>query len=142
MADIRLKILAEMENIESVLAHLPGKDKLHTLSALELAGVAALLHSFYNGVENILKQTVAAKGIQIVDGATWHRDLLDTAVSAGILSLGTKNDLRGYLAFRHFFSHGYAADLEPERLEELVEDVPRIYSLFKNELRAMFQLEN
>jgi len=86
MADVRERILVEIENIETVLAHFPDIDKLPALSDLELAGVAALLHSFYNGVENMLKQAAIEKGIRIADGPTWHRDLLSAAAKAGIVS--------------------------------------------------------
>jgi hypothetical protein len=53
MANAREKIEAELENIERVLADLPSPDSLKQLSSLELAGVAALIHNFYNGIENV-----------------------------------------------------------------------------------------
>lgn len=56
MTDMNERIEAEFENIEQVLGRLPASDSCGVLSSLELAGVGALLQSFYNGIENILKQ--------------------------------------------------------------------------------------
>lgn len=47
------KIHAELENIDEVLEQIPSYEKLPFLSTLELAGAAALLNNFYNGIENI-----------------------------------------------------------------------------------------
>ena len=55
MADLREKVEAEFQNIDEALGDLPGAERLAELSPLELAGTAALLSSFYNGIENILK---------------------------------------------------------------------------------------
>jgi hypothetical protein len=77
MADLREHIHAELENIDRALEKLPPERDLKGLSALELAGTAALLHSFYNGVENVLKQLLKGQEIPIPTGETWHRDLVE-----------------------------------------------------------------
>ena len=133
MPDYRLRVEAEYEAIESTLSALPDRP-LPTLSRLELAGVAALLHNFYNGIENVLKQVFQAKALPIPQGESWHRDLLIAAIEKGILSNRLLDDLKRYLAFRHFFGHGYALDLSPERMALLVRDAVSVFTRFKSEI--------
>ena len=134
MADLAEKIAAELENIDRVLARMPAADLLPDLSELELAGAAALLHSFYNGVENIVKQILRSRGIALPTGDSWHKELLETAHRAGVLSSETSLAVREYLAFRHFFAHAYAFDLDSERLTPLVANLNDVDTAFRRDL--------
>jgi hypothetical protein len=129
MADLRERLLAEEENIFRLVGQLPRVDQLGSLNELELAGTAAFLHSLYGGVENILKQALADRGDPLPDGASWHRDLLRLAQQRGIVRPATADALLPFLAFRHFFSHAYALDLEPERMEVLVSSAAMVVEL-------------
>jgi hypothetical protein len=133
MPDYRLRIEAEYEAIENTLSALPDRP-LSTLSQLELAGVAALLHNFYNGIENIVKQVFQGKSFPIPQGESWHRDLLLAAAEKEIISDFLSNNLKPYLAFRHYFSHAYALELFPERMEPLVNDAVALFNEFKQQI--------
>lgn len=133
MADYRMRIEAEYEAIEKVLSSLPNKP-ITSLSKLELAGVAALLHNCYNGIENILKQVFQAKGFGIPEGISWHRDLLLQAIDKKIISKSTADSIKPFLAFRHFFSHGYALELNPDYIEPLVANVVNTFKKFNEEI--------
>ncbi len=133
MPDYRLRIEAEYEAIENTLSALPDRP-LSTLSQLEIAGVAALLHNFYNGIENILKQVFLKKSFLIPQGESWHRDLLLAAGEKNIISDLLLNNLKRYLAFRHYFSHAYALELFPERMEPLVKDAVALFNEFKQQI--------
>jgi hypothetical protein len=116
---------------------LPSSGRLAELSALELAGAAAMLHNFYNGIENALKQVFLAKDLPIPGGSTWHRDLLTIAAQERILSPKTVEVLGQFLAFRHFFSHGYALDLHPERMEPLVAAASNTFEAVKRDIERI-----
>ena len=136
MPDYRLRIEAEYEAIENALSALPDRP-LSTLTKLEIAGVAALLHNFYNGIENIVKQDFQQKSYPIPQGESWHRDLLLAAAEKNIISDLLLNTLKPYLAFRHYFSHAYALDLFPNRMEPLVKDAPALFRDFKQHINKI-----
>jgi len=137
MARLADRIQAEIESVERSMALLPPVETLAALSELELAGTAALLHSFYNGIENILRQAVQHRGVQVPSGSTWHKELIETARRESLVSQATREELKRYLAFRHFFGHAYAFDLDPQRIEPLIERVPVVYALITEDLRPL-----
>lgn len=63
------QILAEKENVEIALSN------------LKYAAIGTFLHNVYNGIENILKQIINAKDVEIPRSDTWHKDLLNLSVS-------------------------------------------------------------
>ena len=139
MADLKDKIEAEYENIERLINELPSYDRLPFLGFLELAGVATLLHNFYNGVENIIKLILKDRNISLPKGESWHKELLNLAKAHEIISEPTLVQLGEYLAFRHFFSHAYALDLYADKLEPLVEKINEVYQNFKKEITQFLE---
>ena len=139
MAKVHEQVDAEFENIERTLANIPNLESLPNLSRLELAGLATLIHNFYNGIENILKQVVTASGKNLADGPSWHRNLINTAMSNDVISESTAKKLRQYLAFRHFFSHSYSFELDQDQIRNLIKDIWVIFDCFKDEINKAIQ---
>ena len=139
MAEPREMIGAELEQVVSLIEELPDDKMLGRLSRLELAGVAALVHNFYNGIENILKQTALSQNLHVPSGDSWHRDLLKLVCAENIISESTSTELRRYLAFRHFFSHGYALELDEKRLAPLVRDIRKVFASLQSEISGFIE---
>lgn len=138
MDDIRQRIEAEYESIDKALAALPLVS-LTELSELELAGVAAILHNFYNGIENIIKQFFSGQGADLPAGPSWHRDLLQTASEQKLLPPSLIEQLKRFLAFRHFFIHAYALELDAEKLAPLVRDIDHTFKVFRESMDYKLQ---
>lgn len=96
--------------------------------------MGTFLHNVYNGIENILKQSLKFKGIQITSGDNWHKELLSLAVVHSVISLDLSDELYEYLTFRHFFVHAYGFMLEEAPLESLVDSIPGIWAKFMSEV--------
>lgn len=105
MGSLTQEIVAEKENVEETLNNLKDALARTNKSVIELSAIAAFLHNVYNGIENILKQTLKIKGIKIQKTETWRKDLLNTSAANGIISGKIADELYEYLTFRHFFIH-------------------------------------
>jgi uncharacterized protein YutE (UPF0331/DUF86 family) len=85
----------------------------------------------------VIKQAFAAKGLSIPTGQSWHRDLLLEAVKKKIISESLADALKSFLAFRHFFSHAYALDINPERMQPLTTSTSTLFKQFKSEIEKL-----
>ena len=130
MVDLPRKIAAEKENVERALDNLREALGRTERSIVELAAIATFLHNIYNGMENILKQVLRARGIEIPKSETSHKDLLNLASSNEILSAKLCDQLYEYLTFRHFFVHAYGFMLEEKHLADLASNIPEVWSQF------------
>ena len=109
-------------------------------SRLALYGAAALLDTFYSGIEKALARIAAALG-GIPDGPAWHRTLLEDMtinlpeIRPPVLSLDVVKLLESYLAFRHRFRNLYLFDLEKSLLLPLMQRAPDVWAATEPELR-------
>ena len=133
MADYRLKIEAELEQISQAITKLP-RCPLSGLSELELSGVGGILQSIYNGLENILKQLFLEHGKAVPDDPQWHQEILRRAVLYSFISEQTLHRLVPYLTFRHLYRNAYVLDLRPDMMQVLLDDIDTMFNEFKKDI--------
>lgn len=95
---------------------------------IELSALAAMLHSFYTGIENIFKRAAVELDGEPLKGDMWHRDLLlrmkaPTPHRPPLLTNELHDALLEYLRFRHVFRHAYSFDLDWQKMSYLVLNV-------------------
>jgi hypothetical protein len=137
--NLPLEISTEIDNIEKVLFNIKEAQNIINKSTLELSGMAAFLQNFYNGIENIFKQTFKILKIDIPKGESWHKELLEKAVEIDVISEELSLDIYEYLAFRHFFIHSYGFMLEEAPIEELTDNIFEVWEKFKLSLNIFFK---
>ncbi|MCZ7381658.1 MAG: hypothetical protein O8C64_08870 [Candidatus Methanoperedens sp.] len=140
MGELLEQILAEKENVDVALHNLKTAMARKEKTVIELAAIATFLHNTYNGIENILKQILLSKDIEVPKSGTWHKDLLNRSLAARIISEKLSSKLYKYLTFRHFFVHAYGFMLDEKELEGLSHDIPEIWQQFLLEIEASFEL--
>ena len=65
MARLPKQIIVEKDNVDKTLANLKEAMERSEISSVELAAIGTFLHNIYNGIENILKQMLRLKGIEV-----------------------------------------------------------------------------
>jgi uncharacterized protein YutE (UPF0331/DUF86 family) len=139
MVSLRDKVEAEKESIFQALADLQQALDRTERSVVELAAIALFVHNFYNGVENILKLIVKAKGLSVPSSTTWHKDLLELSVSQQIMSRNLADELYAYLTFRHFLVHAYAFRLDENQLMPLANHMGDICARFISQIDSVVE---
>jgi hypothetical protein len=138
------EIRAELPRIERTLSELEdARERLPATdgSRLVLYGAAALLETFYTGVEKVLTRIASAMG-GVPEGQAWHRQVLEDAaldlpkMRPPVLSSRSIAALDPYLAFRHRFRNLYLFDLDWQLMEPLLQQVAGVWRATEADLRT------
>jgi hypothetical protein len=139
---LRKQILVEREQLNRLVdTHRPLLIKCarEAPTDIELSALAALLHSFYTGIENVFKRVAVELDNSVPGGASWHRELLDAMARpnntrAAVVSSELHERLKEYLKFRHVFRQAYSFQLRWEKLSALVLNRENTLRLLENDL--------
>lgn len=107
----------------------------------DMTVLGSVLHSFYNGLENIFE--IIAKNIDesVPTGNKSHQELLHQMASENserkeVLKEDLYIKLREYATFRHFYRHTYSFQLNWDKMKPLVENVFPIWKEVKESLNS------
>jgi hypothetical protein len=131
--------ITQIDKLFEVYAELLSRVQKRQPDTVEIAAVASVLHSFYNGVENIF--LIVAKHIDqsVPTGMQSHRDLLlqmtqRNSRRGNVISTDTAKKLSAYLGFRHFYRHSYSFFIDWNELQKLVRVLPQVWEQNKSDL--------
>lgn len=132
--------IGQIEQLLESYAGLLERTKTSRPDLVEITALASILHSFYNGIENIFLSISKGIDAEIPTGTQWHRDLLTQMPQANqhraaVLTIETTRRLADYLGFRHFFRHSYSFFLDWNELEKLIFPLTEVWAQVKAELQ-------
>ena len=136
------RIPLELDNIEKTVirAETGWQQYKNSGDDLYLDSVALSLHGFYNGVEGLLENIATGLDRHLPGGDSWHKYLLEQManellnIRPAVISRSTLEALGEYLGFRHVVRNIYSYQIDPEKLEPLVESVRSIFEQVCQEL--------
>ena len=112
------------------------KIELQVPDLFDMTILGRVLHSFYNGLENIFE--IIAKNIDrsVPNGNKSHQELLHQMANKNEIRNEIINEdlylkLREYATFRHFYRHAYSFQLNWEKMKPLVENVQIVWNEVK-----------
>jgi hypothetical protein len=131
----KLKIQFEVEQIDRLIdtySDLLEKCRQKIPDKVEIAALGSVLHSFYNGLENIFSVIAKEVDTTLPQGFSWHKDLLiqistQTPSRNAVISEAAKEKLVNYLGFRHFYRHSYSFFLDWNELKPLIVNLNSVW---------------
>ena len=133
--------LAQLRRHVVLLSDLRQKVKQGPPDPVEVMALAAFLHAFYNGVENLFKRIAKRFDRESSRSELWHSQLLNQVSTPNdqrpIVITGELRDrLRPYLTFRHVFRHAYSHELKWSKMAPLVADIEIVLQQLENQTKA------
>ena len=117
------------------------KIKLDHPDLFDMTIIGSVLHSFYNGLENIFE--IIAKNIDknVPTGNKSHQELLRQMANGwnnrnAIINENLYLNLREYLTFRHFYRHAYSFQLSWEKMKPLIDNLFNVWKDTKISLQG------
>ena len=87
---------------------------------IEITAIGGILHSFYNGIENIFVLIGETLNFDFRTSPQWHRNLIDCMFSQpDFLPYDLRLLLTEYMGFRHFYCHTYGYTIKWEKCSHL-----------------------
>lgn len=131
--------ITQIDKLLAVYAELLTRVQQRYPDTVEIAAVASVLHSFYNGVENIFLLIAKQIDQNVPTGKQSHRDLLVQMTQrnerrGNVVSQATAKQIADYLGFRHFYRHSYSFFIDWNELQKLVVALDRVWLKIKNDL--------
>ena len=147
---LRRLIVRELEEIDTLLSNsspLLGTPVDAEPSFERLAALSAVLESFYTGLERIFERIAKEVDLRQPEGERWHIELLNqvahqTESRPAVISEGSRQRLRDYLAFRHRSRHAYAHHLIWDGMAQLVADTSQTWNIVRSEILQFVQQES
>ena len=138
VAEIKLEI-EEIDRLLESYSELLEGCRSERPGLVAMTAAASVVHSFYNGLENVFLSVAKRIDGTVPEGAHWHRDLLGQMAGAtrdrtAVISEQTRLRLADYLGFRHFFRHAYSFSLQWEELRGLVHPLQQDWKRTRAEL--------
>jgi hypothetical protein len=132
--------MGQIDHMFETYAELIEQAGHRELNLVETTAMASVLHSFYNGLENLFLSIAKKIDTDVPASARWHRELLmkmteTTSNRPSVITMDSSNRLSEYLSFRHFYRHSYSFFLEWDELEKLVIPLPTLWKQIKDELQ-------
>lgn len=118
------------------------KIEIQVPDLFDMTILGSVLHSFYNGLENIFE--IIAKNIDcnVPSGNKSHQELLHQMASENnkrneIINTELYLKLREYATFRHFYRHAYSFQLNWEKMNPLIDNLHIVWNEVKLNLENL-----
>lgn len=136
--------ITEIDKLFSDYELIFEKAKENTPDLFDMTILGSVLHSFYNGLENIFE--IIAKNVDenVPTGNKSHQELLHQMASENskrdaVVEEDLYLKLREYATFRHFYRHAYSFQLKWEKLKPLVDDIHIVWKSVKESLLRLIE---
>jgi hypothetical protein len=127
-------VLHELDFVKTLVA----KHADTALDDVELRAAALSLSTIYSGIEKTMLHVLKDRHGLRPEGPNWHAELLDLAGQKSLLSDNVRNDLKSFLAFRHFVRHAYSFELDPAMIGRILHRAPDVVDRFADEIRETY----
>lgn len=135
---LKAQVASQVGEIENIYVKIEKRKLEKGIAALE--STAYQLHNLYCAFEDLFKIVADAFENHIQDKSQYHIELLKRmtifikGVRPSLLSQESYILLDNMRSFRHLFRHAYAYELDPRKVQIVLEDAAKLKVMYRNEI--------